>query len=143
MDVFAELQRLGSLVRQLQGRMKAGGATLASGPLGSITSTSTVAVALTSGPSVTITSPGTYLVRHGLLIQSTAAGLFQGSAKIAKNGAATGATITFIGQTSFDGANVFGEQQLALVAGDVLTLVVIGANAVSTTYSGGTISATL
>lgn len=139
----AGFDRQGSLIRQLQGRLTAGGATLAAGPSGSITRTTTPTAALTSGPSITIPVTGTYLVRYGAFVQSNAVGLFQGNVSVAKNGTGVGGSIAFVGQAQFDGGSIMGEQTLALAAGDVLTLVVTNNNTVSTTYANGTISATL
>lgn len=139
----ATLDRAFSLIRQLQGRWTETAAAHA-GPSGSRTTASTTYVALTSGPSVTIATAGDWLVRFGLdiQVQVAAPGVNQANARVGINGTSdAGRTLFYIGQAQFDGASVFGETHLTLAAGDVLTVMIANANAVSTVFSNGTISA--
>jgi hypothetical protein len=109
---------------------------------GSMSTSSTVAVALTNGPAITVPVSGVYNVDLGCFVQQNAAGLSGPfvSARVGSGGTAM-ATAQFIGQAQFDGASIYATSQWTLAAGNVVSVFVAtsGAAGVSVSYSAASL----
>ena len=119
-----------------------GGSALAAGPSGSLTTASTLRVALTNGPTLTVPATGAYFVRWAITTSQGAAGVVQASAQPGRG--TTGLSVTpliTLGQAQYDGVRAFAEQgEVALTAGDVVQLLVFVNTATNVSFSNGYLS---
>jgi hypothetical protein len=113
-----------------------GGSGLLAGPAGNTTTSSTTAVPLASGPSITVPLAGDYNVRYGGLLLSTTATAVIMYLVLARNGTATALPFAQFSAAVANGeANIIQLGSLTgLNAGDALTLQVQNSAAVSCNY---------
>jgi hypothetical protein len=116
-----------------------GGPVLMANPGGNLTTSSTTAVALTGGPSITVPLPGDYEVLFGVYASAAAATVATTmNCQIARNGTPTGYVAIVVSSGQYDAATVSMTELFGnMVVGDVLSLVVVLDKAQSCTFTNG------
>lgn len=129
-------QRLSELERGLQYPNK-----IVTNPSGSIVTSSSAAVSLTSGPSLIIPASGRWEIGLSVFMQSQAEGLTGMESLILKNGTSIGLWLYMVSYKTFEGGTVYRALPAEFIAKDVLTVAVSTSAKISTSFSNAVIGA--